>query len=68
MTFADFHAMSSDSDHRPLCYCTDISRGGVEDITFEAKDSKNIPDQDQGPTFPGQTLSRPRTGMVEAKA
>ena len=27
---------------------------------------KKIRDQGQGPTFRGQTLSRPRTGMVEA--
>ena len=44
----------------------------VEDTTFEAKskakDSKKFRDQDQGPTFRGPALSRPRTGMVEAKA
>ena len=42
-------------------------RGGVEDITFKdtAKDMKKI--QGKGPTFRGQTLSRPRTEMVEAK-
>ena len=42
-------------------------RGGGEDTTLEAKarDSKKIRGQD--PTFRGQTLSRPRTGMVEAK-
>ena len=32
---------------------------------FEAKDSKKI--LGQGPTFREQTLSRPRTEMVEAK-
>ena len=38
------------------------------DTTFEAKakDSKKI--RDQGPTFRGQTPSRPKTGMIEAKA
>ena len=42
--------------------------GGVEDSTLEAKakDTKNI--RGQGPTFRGQTLSRPRTGMLETKA
>ena len=29
---------------------------------------KKIRGQDQGPTFRGQTLSRPRAGMIEAKA
>ena len=24
MTFANFYAMSSDSDHPSICYCTDI--------------------------------------------
>ena len=35
---------------------------------FEAKDLKKIRGQNQGPTFQVQTLSRPRTGLVEAKA
>ena len=44
------------------------SRGGVEDPTFEIKVKgqglkKKKRDQGQGPTFRGQTLSRPRTGM-----
>ena len=40
-------------------------RGGVEDIVLEAKvkDTKKIRGQGQG-----QTLSRPRTGMLEVKA
>ena len=38
----------------------------VEDTTFEDKGSKKI--RDQGLTFRKQTLSRTRTGMVEAKA
>ena len=44
------------------------SRGGVEDTRFEAKanDTKKI--RGQGQPFRGQTLSRPRTGMLEAKA
>ena len=42
-----------------------FSRGGVEDTRLEAKDTKKI--QGQGQPFRGQTLSRPRTGMLEAK-
>ena len=45
-------------------------RGGVEDTRLEAKakDTKKIRGQGQGQPFRGQTLSRPRTGMFEAKA
>ena len=43
-----------------------ISRSGVEDTRLEAKDTKKI--RGQGQPFRGQTLSRPRTGMLEAKA
>ena len=45
-----------------------INRGGVEDTRLEAKakDTKKI--RGQGQPFRGQTLSRPRTGMLEAKA
>ena len=44
------------------------TRGGVEDIRLEAnaKDTKKI--RGQGKPFRGQTLSRPRTGILEAKA
>ena len=44
-------------------------RGGVEDTRLEAKakDTKIIRGQGQGQPFRGQTLSRPRTGMFEAK-
>ena len=44
-------------------------RGGVEDTRLEAKakDNKKIRGQGQGQPFRGQTLSRPRTGMLEAK-
>ena len=46
------------------------ARGGVEDTRLEAKakakDTKKI--RGQGQPFRGQTLSRPRTGMLEAKA
>ena len=49
-----------------------FSRGGVEDTRLEAKakakDTKKIRGQGQGQPFRGQTLSRPRTGMLEAKA
>ena len=45
-------------------------RGGVTDTRLEAKakDTKKIRGQGQGQPFRGQTLSRPRTGMLEAKA
>ena len=44
--------------------------GGVEDtrLKAKAKDTKKIRGQGQGQPFRGQTLSRPRTGMLEAKA
>ena len=48
------------------------NRGGVEDtrLKAKAKDTKKIrgQGQGQGQPFRGQTLSRPRTGMLEAKA
>ena len=46
------------------------TRGGVEDIRFETKYTKKIrgKSQGQGQPFRRQTLSRPRTGMLEAKA
>ena len=45
-------------------------RGGVEDTILEAKakDTKKIRGQGQGQPFRGQTLSRPKTRMLEAKA
>ena len=47
-----------------------LDRSGVEDTRLEAKakDTKKIRGQGQGQPFRGQTLSRPRTGMLEAKA
>ena len=47
-----------------------IPRGGVEDTRLQAKakDTKKIRGQGQGQPFRGQTLSKPRTGMLEAKA
>ena len=47
-----------------------VFKGGVEDTRLEAKakDTKKIRGQGQGQPFRGQTLSRPRTGMLEAKA
>ena len=52
------------------CTLLVIIRGGVEDTRLEAKakDTKKIRGQGQGQPFRGQTLSRPRTGMLEAKA
>ena len=46
------------------------ARGGVEDTRLEAKakDTEKIRGQGQGQPFRGQTLSRRRTGMLEAKA
>ena len=48
-----------------------FNRGGVKDTRLEAKakDTKKIrgQGQGQGQPFRGQTLSRPRTGMLEAK-
>ena len=46
-----------------------LNRGGVEDTRLEAKDTKQIQGygHNQGLTFRGQTLSRPRTRMLEAK-
>ena len=46
----------------------EVARGGVEDTRLEAKakDTKKI--RAQGQPFRGQTLSKPRTGMLEAKA
>ena len=47
-------------------------RGGVQDTRLEAKakakDTKKIRGEGQGQLFQKQTLSRPRTGMLEAKA
>ena len=45
-----------------------VTRSGVEDTRLEAnaKDTKKI--RGQGQPFRGQNLSRPRTGMHEAKA
>ena len=45
-----------------------VNRGAVDDTRLEAKakDTKKI--RGQGQPFRGQTLSKPRTGMLEAKA
>ena len=53
-----------------LAYIGVIPRGGVEDTRLEAKakDTKKVRGQGQGQPFRGQTLSRPRTAMLEAKA
>ena len=49
--------------------CILFCRGGVEDTRLEAKakNTKKSLAKDRQP-FRGQTLSRPRTGMLEAKA
>ena len=44
-----------------------INRGGVEDTRLEAKTKNTKKIRGQGQAFRGQTLSRPRTGMLEAK-
>ena len=46
-----------------------IARVEVKDTRLEAKakNTKKIRGQGQGQPFRGQTLSRPRTGMLEAK-
>ena len=53
-----------------LCTYYINTRGGVEDTRLEAKnkDTKKIRGQGQEQPFRGQTLSWPRTGMLEAKA
>ena len=50
------------------CQFVRLSKDGVEDTRLEAKakDTKKI--QGQGQPSRGQTLSRPRIGMLEAKA
>ena len=53
-----------------ILFLLETIRGGVEGTRLEAKamakDTKKI--RGQGQPFRGQTLSRPRTGMLEAKA
>ena len=44
-----------------------ICRDGVEDTRLEAKAKNTKKIQGQGQPFRGQTLSRPRTGMLRAK-
>ena len=43
------------------------NKGAVEDTRLKAKDTKKIRGQGQGQLFRGQTLSRPRTELLEAK-
>ena len=70
----DESKMAADSFFRFLNFRKQHTRGGVEDTRLEAKakakDTKKIrgQGQGQGQPFRGQTLSRPRTGMLEAKA
>ena len=44
-----------------------ISRGGVKDTRLEVKTKDTKKFRGQGQPFQGQTLLRPRTGMLEAK-
>ena len=50
------------------CLGTTTIRGGVEDTRLEAKAKDTKKNRGQGQPFRGQNLSRPRTGMLEAKA
>ena len=58
---------SKSNNNSYLRYSGVVVRGGVEDTRLEAKDTKKKRGQGQGQPFRGQTLSRPRTGMLEAK-
>ena len=44
-----------------------MTRGGVEDTRLKAKAKDTQKIRGQGQPFRGQTLSRPRTGMLEAR-
>ena len=68
--FTNHIATNSKTPLRLSYYKATTSRGGVEDTRLEAKATKKIrgQGQGQGQPFRGQTLSRPRTGMLEAKA
>jgi len=44
------------------------NKDGVEETTFEAKDSEKVRGQGQGPSCRGQVALRPRTERLEAKA
>ena len=67
---AGYQLKSGLLDLLPVSIAIATTRGGVEDTRLEAKakDTKKIRGQGQGQPFRGQTLSRPRTGMLEAKA
>ena len=56
--------------HQHQWHAVVIARGGVEGTRLEAKtkDTKKIRGQGQGQPFQRQTLSRPMTGMLEAKS
>ena len=61
-----FYKQFTISSRHSLQFPFIINRGGVEDTRLEAKDAKKF--RGQGQSFRGQNLSRPRTGMLEAKA
>ena len=62
--------LSKEGVEDPTLETKETHRGGVEDTRLEAKakDTKKVRGQGQEQPFRGQTLSRPRTGMLEAKA
>ena len=52
-----------------VCYCDKVQRWSLgHKARGQGQGHKKIRGQDQGQPFRGQTLSRPRTGMLEAKA
>ena len=51
-----------------VCTKMQYSRGGDKDTRLEAKTKATKKFRGQGQPFRGQMLSRPRTGMLEAKA
>ena len=67
-----FNQLATSKPLMPHGISFEINRGGVENTRLEAKakakDTQKIRGQGQGQPFRGQTLSRPRTGMLEAKA
>ena len=62
--------LCTSTGHDQIIAMMHLNRGGVEETRLEvkakAKDAKKI--RGQGQPFRGQNLSRPRTGMLEAKA
>ena len=68
LKFSDF-GQKKPSDFREDLYLFCFWRSEVESRTQGSRPrTQKIRGQDQGQPFRGQTLSRPRTGMLEAKA